>query len=126
MLTGAFVRAFYGRPRYTGDLDIFIETSPANSEEMMKVLSDFGFGSAGLTADDFIQPDQTIQMGNEPRRIDILTGITGVDFADAWDKRIQSEVDGIPVNILSKDDYIKNKKALGPYKDLADIEEIMI
>lgn len=125
MLIGAFVRAFYGRPRYTGDMDIFIETTVINSEAMMNVISDFGFGSTGISANDFLNPDQTIQLGNEPRRIDILTGITGVDFTDAWMNRVRTEIDGIPVNILSKEDYIKNKKALGRHKDLADIEEII-
>lgn len=125
LLIGAFVRAFYGRPRYTGDMDIFIETTAINSEAIMNVISDFGFGSTGISANDFLNPDQTIQLGNEPRRIDILTGITGVAFTDAWANRVRTEIDGIPVNILSKEDYIKNKKALGRHKDLADIEEIM-
>lgn len=124
ILVGAFVRAFYGRPRYTGDMDIFIEPQEDNAEKIMQVLSDFGFSGIGLVKDDFTIPDQTIQLGQEPRRIDILTGITGVTFEDAWLKKEISEIDGLAVNILHKDDYIKNKKALGRHKDLADIEEI--
>lgn len=124
ILVGAFVRAFYGRPRYTGDMDIFIEPQEDNAEKIMLVLSDFGFSGIGLFKEDFMMPDQTIQLGQEPRRIDILTGITGVTFEEAWFKKEISEIDGLAVNILHKDDYIKNKKALGRHKDLADIEEI--
>ena len=125
LLVGAFVRAYYGRPRYTGVMDIFIETSKENAEKMILVLSGFGFADIGLKAEDFQEPDQTIQLGCEPVRIDILTGITGVEFGDAWKNKEITEIDGINVNILHRDDYIKNKKALGRYKDLADIEEIM-
>jgi hypothetical protein len=106
-------------------MDIFIEPSRENAEKMMKVLSDFGFGDIGLVSDDFIIPDQTIQLGKEPRRIDILTGITGVKFENAWANKEISEIDDLTVNILHKDDYIKNKKALGRNKDLADIDEIL-
>jgi len=125
ILIGAFVRAYYGRPRYTGDMDIFIEPSPDNAEKMMKVLSDFGFSNIGLVSDDFIIPDQTIQLGNEPRRIDILTGIAGVMFENAWANKEIAEIDNLTINIMHKDDFIKNKKALGRHKDLADIEEIL-
>lgn len=125
ILIGAFVRAFYGRPRYTGYLDVFIEATPDNATKMIKVLTDFGLGDIGLSIDDFTISDQTVQLGNEPRRIDILTGITGVTFEEAWSKKEKSVIDGLDVIILNKADYIKNKRALGRHKDLADIEEIM-
>ena len=125
LLIGAFVRAFYGRPRYTGDMDFFIESSSENAAAMFLVITEFGFGETGLNRQDFITADQTIQLGSEPRRIDILTGITGVRFEDAWNNRVTADIDGLSVNILHRDDYIKNKKALGRHKDLADIEEIM-
>jgi len=125
VIVGAYVRAFYGRPRYTGDIDILIEPDESNALKMVKVLDDFGFGSLGLKVDDFTAPGQTIQLGQEPRRIDILTSISGVDFKTAWDNRQITEIDGIKAAFLGKDEYIKNKKSTGRTKDLADIEEIL-
>jgi len=125
IIVGAYVRAFYGRPRYTGDIDIFIEPVESNASCMLHVLDDFGFGSLGLKAEDFTTPHQTIQLGQEPRRIDILTGISGVDFKTAWNNRQVAELDGVKVAFLGKEEYIINKKATGRTKDLADIEELL-
>jgi len=124
VVIGAYARSFYGRPRYTGDIDFFISTSRENAERMMRVLNDFGFGSLGISIDDFMTPGQTIQLGVEPRRIDLLTGISGVEFCDAWKNRESIVIDGVAIQFISREDYIRNKKASGRHKDLADIEDM--
>ncbi len=124
LLVGAFVRAYYGKPRYAEDLDLFIKVSEDNATKLIRTLSDAGFSNTDFIINDFIEPDSTIHLRHEPLKIDIFTGITGVTFDNAWKNREIAEIDGITVNILHRDDYIKNKKALGTQKDLADIDEI--
>jgi hypothetical protein len=79
--------AFHGRPRYTGDIDIFVAREQDNADRLMEVIDAFGFGQAGIQRDDFLQADHVIQLGREPNRIDILTGISGVTFDEAWGNR---------------------------------------
>lgn len=124
LVVGAFARSFYGHPRYTGDINIFLALSKDNAEKVMAVLKDFGLDSLGLTGNDFLKADQTIQLGTAPRRIDILTGITAVDFETAWKNKKTHKDNGTKIFFISKEDYIINKKALGRHKDLADIEAI--
>jgi hypothetical protein len=124
LVAGAYVRAFYGRPRYTGDLDIFIDTSEDNARKVLNALKDFGFGSLDITTADLLEPDTIIQLGREPRRIDLLTGITGIDFGPAWKNREIYRHPETEIPFLGKEDYITNKKALGRHQDLADIEEL--
>ena len=87
LIVGAYAMAFHGRPRYTGDLDIFVHRNPENADRLMRVMQDFGFGSTGLTREDFLREHFVIQLGFEPNRIDLLTGISGVEFEDAWRTR---------------------------------------
>src|SRR5687768_4607350 len=79
LIVGAVAMAFHGRPRYTGDLDIFVRRNAENAERLMKVMQEFGFGSTGLTREDFLRENFVIQLGFEPNRIDLLTGISGVE-----------------------------------------------
>jgi hypothetical protein len=88
----------------------------------MEVIEAFGFGRAGITRDDFLQADHVIQLGREPNRIDILTGITGVTFDEAWESREQGNISDTSVYIISRDLLIKNKRAANRDKDLADIK----
>src|SRR6266446_10629153 len=100
VIVGAYSLAFHGRPRYTGDLDILIRPSPENAEKIAAVLNEFGFSESGFKSSDFIEPDQMIQLGRVPNRIDLMTGISGVETNDAfatktgrasWASRIYSQ-----------------------------------
>jgi len=122
MVVGAHALAFHGRPRHTGDLDIWIKPSSANADKMVKVLKDFGFGSLGLTKEDFIKENNVTQLGYPPLRIDILNAISGVDFEDAYKGKINAEVDDLQISYINIKDFIANKQASGRAKDLGDIE----
>jgi len=124
VIVGGYAVAYHGFPRYTGDIDFFIEVSQDNAERMSKVVAAFGFGSTGLTSRAFLEEGVIVQLGVPPNRIDIVTGLTGVDFDEAWASKVAAELDGIPVHFLSKDVLIKNKAATGRARDQADIEDI--
>ena len=121
LIVGAWAVAFHGRPRYTGDVDIFLRRESGNAERMMRVVRAFGFGATGLTEEDFLKDGHVIQLGVEPNRIDLLTGISGVDFASAWKQRVVGALSGITVNLISRDLLIQNKRAAKRDKDLADV-----
>lgn len=124
VIVGAHSLAFHGRPRYTGDLDILIRPSSENAEKLASVLAEFGFAENSFNASDFIEPDQVIQLGRVPGRIDLLTGISGVATDEALAKKISTELAGLPVFLLSKDLLIQNKRAVGRPQDLADLDAL--
>jgi hypothetical protein len=124
LIVGAFALAFHGVPRSTGDIDLFVRRSPENALRMERVLVEFSFASLGLSAADFMAPDQIIQLGHPPNRIDLLTSITGVEFEEAWAERVTCELDGIPVSVIGRDSLIRNKRATGRTQDKADLESL--
>jgi hypothetical protein len=124
VLVGGHAVAFHGYPRFTGDVDFFIDTSAENTALVAAALREFGFGALGLTAADFQSPEVVIQLGRAPNRIDILTSVTAVSFTEAWQARIEATLDGLPVWMISKDLLVKNKLATGRPQDLADVEKI--
>lgn len=124
VVVGGYAVAFHGRPRFTGDMDFFVEPSGENSQKMENVVRRFGFAGTGLRAADFQRPDSIIQLGLPPNRIDLLTAIDAVEFQEAWENRIEAEIDGAPVNFISKNLLLKNKAATGRAQDKADIEEM--
>lgn len=124
LVVGAHALAWHGLPRYTKDIDFFIQPTPANAAALMQVLEDFGFGALSLKADDFLQSEQVIELGREPNRIDLLTGLSGVAWAECWASRVEGEMDGLPVNFLGRELYIKNKLASGRPQDLADAQRL--
>lgn len=124
LVVGAYALAYHGHPRYTGDMDIFVRVSEENASKLEEVVRDFGFSSTGLSAKDFLEEHQVIQLGVVPNRIDILTALTGVTFDEAWWDKVQVELDGVSLNMIGRTHFIKNKRALGRAKDLADIEAI--
>lgn len=121
MVIGAHALAFHGRPRHTGDLDIWIEPSKENAVKMVTVLKEFGFGSLNLTEADFLKINYVTQLGYPPLRIDILNSISGVEFTEAYKNKIDGEVDGLPINFINVAEFIQNKEASGRQKDLGDI-----
>ena len=122
VIVGAHSLAFHGRPRYTGDLDILVRATSENAAKLVDLLNYFGFADAGFTQSDFTQPEQQIQLGRSPNRIDLLTSITGVTTDEALTSKVPAELDGIPVFILNKEALIRNKRAVGRPQDLADLE----
>jgi uncharacterized nucleotidyltransferase DUF6036 len=122
VIVGAWAVAFHGRPRYTGDLDVFVSRETDNAERLMEVIDAFGFGQTGIVREDFVKPDHVVQLGRAPNRIDMLTGISGVSFDEAWSERQQGSVADIAVYFISRELLIRNKRATGRDKDLADIK----
>jgi hypothetical protein len=94
LVVGAYAVGWHGYPRYTGHIDILLCPTQENAERVLRTLVNFGFGSLRMEAADFTQPDQVIQLGRRPNRIDLVTSITGVSFADAWESRIAGDLDG--------------------------------
>ncbi|MEM9480454.1 MAG: DUF6036 family nucleotidyltransferase [Verrucomicrobiota bacterium] len=124
LVVGAHALAWHGLPRYTGDLDFFISSDPENTSVMIDVLDKFGFSSLGLKEEDLQIPDSVIQLGVAPNRIDLLTGLSGVTWEEAWASREKGKIDGLPVFLLSKSDLLRNKIATGRPQDLADVERL--
>lgn len=124
LVVGGYAVAVHGHPRYTKDIDIWIEVTPENANNLLEVLTQFGFGSLGLKAEDFLTPDQIIQLGYPPNRIDLLTGIDGVDFENCYPLRLEVDIDNVVVNFIDLDNLRKNKKASGRLQDLADLENL--
>lgn len=125
LVVGAAALAAHGRPRYSGDVDFWIRCNSETAAKMERVIEDFGFASTKLKAADFAEPDQVIQLGVAPNRIDILTGLTELNFNEAWAKRVEVEIDGLMLPVLDRESFRKNKAALGRNKDLADIEDLV-
>jgi len=124
ILVGAYALAFHGAPRFTGDMDVFVKPDAVNSEHVMAALTEFGFGSVGLSRHDFEKPDQVVQLGVPPVRIDLITGISGVSWSDVDTDAIRADLDGVPVRFISRHHFVINKRASGRKKDLADIEAL--
>jgi hypothetical protein len=122
VIVGAHSLAFHGRPRYTGDLDVLIRSTPGNAAKLVDLLNEFGFTDSDFKASDFTEPDQVIQLGRAPNRIDLLTSISGVSRDEAFATRVSAELDSIPVFVLGKDALFRNKRAVGRPQDLADID----
>ncbi|MDQ2824557.1 MAG: nucleotidyltransferase family protein [Verrucomicrobiota bacterium] len=124
VIVGAHSLAFHGRPRYTGDLDILVRPSDENATKLAAVLKEFGFGESGFKKADFVEPDQMIQLGRAPHRIDLLTGISGVETEDAFRTKISTELAGMPVFVLSKELLIQNKRTVARPQDIADLDHL--
>jgi len=125
LIVGGFAVMKYGEPRYTKDLDIWVHNSGQNSARLVKALTKFGapVEQDGITAHTFTEAQVVYQIGIAPVRIDILTEITGVEFSDAWTKRVGSTFFGLSVHFISLDDLIANKRALGRDSDLKDLQQ---
>jgi hypothetical protein len=124
LVVGGYAVAIHGHPRYTKDLDIWLEMSPENAENLIQALKQFGFSSLGLQSQDFLTPNQIIQLGYPPHRIDLLTNIDGVDFANCYPSRLEIIIDDVVVNFIDLDNLRKNKQASGRLQDLADLENL--
>jgi len=124
ILVGAYALAAHGYPRATMDIDIWVMPSPENAAAVLCALRQFGASLHDLTLDDLQKDDMIFQIGVAPRRVDIITGASGLRFEDALSRSSMIEIEGIPVHIPALDDLIRNKRASGRTKDLADAEAL--
>ena len=121
LIVGAYALAAHGFPRATGDLDIWVRNSFENAEKVMRAVVKFGAPTSNLSVEDFTAPDMIVQLGVEPCRVDLLTGIDGVAFDDAWQSRVKIAISNLEIDVLSKEHLLQNKLAAGRDKDQGDI-----
>jgi hypothetical protein len=124
IIVGGYALAFHGVPRTTGDIDILVKPSPGNAERIVNALGDFGFGSLNLSREDFEKPDQVIQLGVPPVRIDIITSLSAVSWEEAEAGRVAGRLGDVEVFYLGLEEFVASKRAAGRKKDLADLEAL--
>ena len=124
LLVGGYAVGYHGYPRATMAIDVWVASTPENARRVVEALEDFGFGGEILSEELFLKDDQIIRMGLPPMRIEILTSISGVEFDEAYDQRIEDELDGVQVTLISLRHLKLNKAAAARAKDLADLEEL--
>ena len=124
LIIGGYAVAFHGHPRYTKDVDIWIQIHPNNALNLVQTLKDFGFESLNLKESDFLEGDTIVQLGYPPSRIDLIMGVPGVDFAESYANKIEEEIDGVKLNFIDLKNLKKSKKASGRLQDLADLENL--
>ena len=124
LVVGGYAVAFHGHPRYTKDIDVWIELSPDNANNIMNALKEFGFGSLGLKPEDFLESDNIIQLGYPPNRIDILTSLKDLKFEDCYKTKVEVEIQGLHIDFIDIENLKKNKRATGRPQDLADAENL--
>ena len=124
LIVGGYAVGIHGHPRYTGDLDIWLNPSPENAELILKSVNEFGFSSFKLSVEDFTKPGNVIQLGYPPLRIDLLTEIDGVVFKDCFENRKEVIIDNLKFNFIGYNDLLKNKKESGRPRDIDDIDNL--
>ena len=124
LIVGGYAVGVHGHPRFTGDLDIWLNPSPENAKKILATVNEFGFSSFKLTEADFVKEGNVIQLGYPPLRIDLLTSIDGVTFQECFENRKEVDMEGVIVNFIGYWDLIKNKKETGRPKDIDDIEHL--
>jgi hypothetical protein len=124
LVVGAYALAVHGTPRATGDLDVWVDATPENAPRVLRALAEFGAPMQGLTEGDFARPGIVYQMGLAPGRIDVLTELTGLTFAEAWPDRVEQPLADMRVPVIGREAFVRNKKATGRAKDLVDVEDL--
>jgi hypothetical protein len=124
LLIGGYAVGYYGYPRATADMDIWIAMNPANADKVITVLKEFGFNEPDLLPEVFLKEKQIIRMGFPPVRIEIATTISGVNFDECYAQRVVAEIDGIQTNLISLSHLKMNKKASARHQDIADLEHL--
>ncbi len=124
LLVGAYAMAAHGFPRATVDIDLWVNPSPENADAVLRALKRFGAPVRNLKKEDLQKDDTIVQIGVAPRRIDIITSASGLQFQEAFERSLTVDVDGIDVHIPSRGDLIRNKRASGRNKDIADAEAL--
>jgi predicted nucleotidyltransferase len=124
MVIGGYAVVHHSRPRYTGDLDLWVDASPANATRVVTVLREFGFRGNDVTAAMITEQREIIRMGFEPMRLELFTRIPGVDFSKCYKRRVRVKIGRMEVPFISLEDLKVNKRASGRTKDLQDLEEL--
>ncbi|MGD0078881.1 MAG: nucleotidyl transferase AbiEii/AbiGii toxin family protein [Sedimentisphaerales bacterium] len=124
VVVGGYALAFHGAPRVTGDIDLLVKPDTTNAKRILEALAEFGFVSLNLSEADFTTPENVVQFGVPPVRVDIMNSLTGVSWEKANADKVRGGFDKTIVHFISKEDLITNKKSLGRQKDLADIEAL--
>ena len=122
MIVGGYALAFHGAPRFTWYLDVLVKPDSENAQRILAALETFGFASLGLTAGDFSHPDQVVQLGVPPVRIDLITSLTGTSWDEAFAGSTAGPYGEVPGHYIGREQFIANKRATGRQKDLADLE----
>ncbi|GMU32220.1 MAG: hypothetical protein AMXMBFR20_00930 [Planctomycetia bacterium] len=125
LIVGAHAVSHHGNPRFTADFDVWVDSGKNNAEKVFRALVKFGAPLHTFTLDDLAKPDVVIQIGVEPFRIDIITSVDGLNFADSWTTRSAGSFAGVPAAFISRTDLIKNKRASGRPQDLLDVESLL-
>ncbi len=123
-IVGGYAVAYHGYARFTKDLDILVVPTEENAKRVLKALESFGFGGVGLRIEDFSQPDQIVQLGRPPLRIDLITSLTGVDAAEVVAHRVRDPSEDLDLWFINKADLVRNKSASRRPQDLADLEHL--
>jgi len=124
LLIGGYAVGYHGYPRYTADIDVWVARQQDNAERVVRALSKFGFSAPENVPALFLQERSVVRMGVPPMRIEITSHIDGVQFAECYARRVVAEIDGVQVNVISREDLKTNKRAVGRLKDLADLENL--
>lgn len=124
LLIGGYAVGYYGYPRATHDMDIWIAVDPANAERMVDVMTEFGFEEGAISKEVFLRSDGVVRMGVPPLRLEVLMSISGVTFEDCYERGITDDIDGAPVRIIHLEDLLTNKIASGRHKDLDDVSNL--
>jgi len=124
LIIGGYAVSFYGEPRYTKDIDIFVLASSTNSKNLLKSLREFGAPCDNIKSSDFERPGTLFVFGIPPGRVDILNRVKGVVFENIYKSRTKAKLSGVRINYISLNDLIKTKKAAGRPQDLVDIQKL--
>jgi predicted nucleotidyltransferase len=124
LIVGGYAVGIHGHPRYTGDLDIWLNSTSQNALGILNAVNEFGFSSYGLTQSDFTKPGNIIQLGYPPLRIDLLTQIDGVTFEKCFINKKEVIIEGLNVNFIGYNDLLKNKKESGRARDMDDVDNL--
>jgi len=124
LIVGGYAVGIHGYPRYTKDLNIWILVSHENAVNVLNSLKQFGFGLLGLQKEDFLKPDEFVQLGYPPNRIDIVTSCDGIEFETCYQSRKQVIIDDLTINFIDIENLKKNKKASARPQDLADLDNL--
>ena len=124
LIVGAYALAFHGAPRYAGDIDILVRPTLENARRALAAIAAFGFPGSDLSADDLVDSHRMLEMGVEPVQIHIMSSITGVGWEEAWRSRAVGQCGRNEVSFIGRDAFVRNKRAAGRLKDLADIDAL--
>lgn len=124
LIVGGYAVGLHGFPRYTGDIDFLIAITEENAKQILKTFRDFGFGDLGLKEEDFLEEEIVVEIGREPLKIQILTGIDGVTFEECWKDRREVQLSGMAIPFIGIESLLKNKAASPRAKDKIDLEEL--